>query len=61
MSADESSAMGGALQLTELGSLVASVADHAYSGLRGILEGDDGPEDDEQRFVFTVHGDQPCI
>lgn len=56
MSSEESSALTGALQLTELGPLVAAVAENAFTGLDSILKGEDAIAGDEQRCRPT-----PCL
>lgn len=51
MSTDESAALKGALQLTDLGSLVASVSEQAYTGLSAIIRTREGTTGDEQRYA----------
>ena len=52
MEVDEGTALSGALELTELSTLVSSVAEEAYKGLKAAIEPQSGPVlSDEQRFV----------
>lgn len=56
MAADDSKALAGALQLTNLSSIVDAVTDEAYSGLKAVVCGSAGRDGDEQRYFGN-----PCL